>query len=188
MFKLGAHDTNESAQFAANRLVKSLRIAASPIEKGTETSRAMYGDALEVIKKAIELDSIFRRSRAHFHVFITRVKQPLVAPPSFGFAFDSETMECVKELPVIRGKNSSGQMAIVDLAVAPGIIKAGNSDGTNYESERVLVKLQALCNLQETLAFLNSPPEIPETPKVRHRTRSQARGSSGDDVDMIVVG
>lgn len=112
------------------------------------SSHEMRADALQIVRQASELDDIFRKSKADFHVFITRVKVPLVTPPSFGFAFDPETMECTKDFPDFPRGNST---QTVDLAVSPGIFKAGNSDGANYDSERVLVKLQALCNLQAIL-------------------------------------
>lgn len=89
-------------------------------------------------------------SKAEFHVFITRVKEPLAEPPSFGFQFDPETMECIRDIPVF----DQGRARVVDLAVSPGIFKVGNSDGADYGSERVLVKLQALCNLQGKLRYL----------------------------------
>jgi hypothetical protein len=111
----------------------------------------MYRDAQGIVRQATELDQLFRLARADFHVFITRVKLPLVSPPNLGFQFDPETMERAKVIPV------SGQHAgspVVDLAISPGLLKAGNSDGSNYHHERVLVKLQALCDLQPMLRFL----------------------------------
>ncbi|KAK4032617.1 hypothetical protein C8A01DRAFT_20316 [Parachaetomium inaequale] len=91
-------------------------------------------------------------SRVHFRVFMSQAKAPLVDPHSFFFPFDSETMECVKDIPVFKQGRA---VPIVDLPVSPGVFKAGNSDGANYDSERVLVKFQALFNLQSTLAFLD---------------------------------
>jgi hypothetical protein len=57
-------------------------------------------------------------------------------------------MEFISDIPVFGQGNA---VPVVDLPVSPGILKDGNSDGTNYGSERVLVKLQVLCNLKDAL-------------------------------------
>jgi hypothetical protein len=129
---------------------RNLFSVLEPVTRG-DISHDMHRDAQEIMRQATELAALFRLSRADFQVFITRVKPPLVDPPKFGFKFDSETMEQVKIIP-ISGQHASDP--IVDLAVSPGLFKAGNSDGSHYHQERVLVKLQALCDLQPTLRFL----------------------------------
>jgi hypothetical protein len=133
-------------------MLTSLKHILPGIHPQDQVSQTMYWDALAIIHKAAELDRIFRMSKAHFHVFITRVKQPLVHPPGFGFEFDSQTMESFKDMPNFGPEND---IPVVDLAVSPGIFKAGNSAGENFTSERVLVKLQALCGLQDVLAILD---------------------------------
>ncbi len=106
----------------------------------------MNGEALGIVGKAAELAELFRLTRADYHVVITRLKLPLVRPPSCEFEFDPETMERVRSLPVFEHGNST---PTVNLVVSPGIIKTGRSDGSNYHSDLVLVKLQAVCDLQE---------------------------------------
>lgn len=105
-----------------------------------------------IIQNAAHLAGIFRASKADFQVFITRIKLPLVTPPSFGFPYDAETMELVKDIPRIP---TNGFSPVVDLAVSPGILKSGNADGANYSSHRILVKLQTVCNLRPILEFLH---------------------------------
>ncbi|KAH6856362.1 hypothetical protein B0I37DRAFT_443043 [Chaetomium sp. MPI-CAGE-AT-0009] len=112
------------------------------------TVPGLQQDLLRIIREASHLAGIFRASKANFQVFITRIKLPLVTPPSFGFPFDAETMEIFKGVPLLE---TEGSTPVVDLAVSPGILKTGNADGTNYNSERVLVKLQTLCNLRRVL-------------------------------------
>ncbi len=156
----------------------------------------MNQDALNIINKAAELDSIFRLSRANFHVFITRLKLPLANPPSFGFRFDPETMEGVKNFPT---PNEDDPAVTVDLAVSPGIFKAGNADGENYGAERVLVKLQALCNLKELLDFfcgvkqetedevMQDGREIKEEPRNEPGFIKQEPDEDGDQVDLVLA-
>lgn len=141
-----------SVREIAGELFDSLQHVTMPLCPQDQTGDYILEDTVEIIEKAVELDRIFRLSKAYFQVFITRVKLPLVIPPKFGFQFDPETMERIREVP---GFNEDELSQTVDLAVSPGVFKAGNSDGANYDSERVLVKLQALCNLPATLAFLD---------------------------------
>ena len=135
--------------------------AVTPFTLSPEQVHDMQQDALSIVQKAAELDRIFRLSKADFHVFITRVKLPLVRPPSFGFEFDPETMERFTDMPLPDLANTTER--VVDLAVSPGILKSGNADGANYGSERVLIKLQALCNLQPTLDFFFADEMVEET-------------------------
>ncbi|KAL2016083.1 hypothetical protein VTK56DRAFT_4290 [Thermocarpiscus australiensis] len=145
----------------------------------------MHHDALAIVRKAAELDKIFRLARADFHVFITRVKLPLVQPPSFGFKFDPETMESIKDIPIVAYGNPADQLPVVDLAVSPGIFKAGNSDGADYESERVLVKLQALCNLQTILGFFDGG-KVTEDASDREQPKIKEEETEADgEVDML---
>lgn len=145
--------------------------------------RAVQEDIVEIIRMASELDAIFRASRADFHVFITRLKLPLVEPPELGFKFDRQTMECIKEVSSF-GQGSAAPT--VDLAVSPGIFKAGNSDGANYSSERVLVKLQALCNLRDTLEFFGGGDRGTQQTGHGHETKVKRDDMViDDDVDML---
>lgn len=41
----------------------------------------------------------------------------------------------------------------VDLVVSPALIKEGNSDGRNYDTMMVLVKLGVICNIYEGLGL-----------------------------------
>lgn len=157
----------------------------------------MNQDALNIVNKAATLDRVFRQSRANFHVFITRLKLPLAHPPSFGFGFDSETMERTTSLPTL-GEDDD-PTAIVDLAVSPGILKAGNADGENYNAERVLVKLQALCNLKELLdvfgavkeegkdEVMHDGPGIKAEPGPETRFIKQEPDEEGDEVDLVTL-
>jgi hypothetical protein len=151
---LGTHDKSDACKRIIDELVQMLGSIAPLTEPAISHNGAkpeVYKDARDLVVKAAKLDKIFRMSRAHFHVFITRVKLPLAQPPSFGFKFDGQTMECSKELPLLKRDGPP----VVDLAISPGIFKAGNADGKDYRSERVLVKLQALCNLQKILELLD---------------------------------
>ncbi len=146
------HDGGAAIESIAATMVEALA-PIMPLTLSHNEVQEVKLDALKIVRKAAELDKIFRLSKADFHVFITRVKLPLVQPPSFGFAFDPETMERVITIPVLGPENP---VPIVDLAVVPGIFKAGNADGANYGSERVLVKLQALCNLRSVLGMFGA--------------------------------
>jgi hypothetical protein len=142
----------------------------------------MYEDALAIIHKAAELDQIFRMSKAHFHVFITRVKLPLAHHPRFDFTFDPETMEYVKHM----GSFPSGNgVPKVDLAVSPGIFKAGNSAGANYGSERVLAKLQAFCGLETLLAQVDGFDVKEERGRDEERVFIKQEREENCDVDML---
>ncbi|KAK4154994.1 hypothetical protein C8A00DRAFT_13908, partial [Chaetomidium leptoderma] len=164
--RLGISDERSSIMRVADEMTCFLRFAASSANAYGQISFDMRQEMLGILQKASQLAGIFRTSKADFQVFITRVKLPLVKPPSFGFPFDPETMECVKDL---RGFPQGDSAPVVDLAVSPGIFKVGNSDGENYDSERVLVKLQALCNLQTVLGFFHRDEE--------HQEPSDAQGS-----------
>ncbi|KAK4035110.1 hypothetical protein C8A01DRAFT_18158 [Parachaetomium inaequale] len=145
--KLDKRNPDNMVKAETTNLLKLLEA----VTNDREGTGDMYRDAHGIIRQATELDQFFRLARADFHVFITRVKLPLVHPPNLGFQFDPETMERAKVIPVA-GQHAGA--AVVDLAISPGLIKAGNCDGSNYHHERVLVKLQALCDLQPTLRFL----------------------------------
>jgi len=145
--KIREKDEASSITLLAEQMISSLGPIHSPKFLHGHADPGMRQDLLEIIQTAAQLAGMFRASKADFHVFITRVKLPLVDPPSFGFPFDPETMERVKNLPT---RSSGNVTSVVDLAVSPGIFKAGNSDGANYDSEHVLVKLQALCDLRAT--------------------------------------
>jgi hypothetical protein len=99
-----------------------------PVAKAREElTEKMYRDAQGMISKALELAEFFRLAKADFHVFITRVKPPLVAPRNFGFQFDPETMERAKNIP---DTSQGATVPTVDLAVSAGIFKAGSADGS----------------------------------------------------------
>lgn len=175
------------ASLTAEAMLDALKV----ITRSTLSQDKLYHmsqDASSILKKAVELDQIFRLSKADFHIFITRVKLPLVCPPSFGFTFDPETMERVSGLPTTGESDSE---SIVNLAVSPGIFKAGNSEGANYGSERVLVKLQALCNLETVLEVFESPEQTPQTnikedPDAKKIPVLIKKEETGDDeVDMV---
>ncbi|GAB1319159.1 hypothetical protein MFIFM68171_09369 [Madurella fahalii] len=158
----------------------------------TIDTQSMLHDGLEIVRNAAELDKIFRTSKADFHVFITRVKLPLLSPPSFGFRFDPETMKLTENVPFVGRYRSTNQGMIVDLAISPGILKAGNSAGENYESERVLVKLHALCNLQEMLEHWGEPQEEMKDGRRQQAGRNEEtvrvkeeESCTDNDVDMI---
>lgn len=186
--QLITHDRRDMASLTAEAMLDALK-AITPSTMSQDKLHHMGRDASSILKKAVELDQIFRLSKADFHIFITRVKLPLVSPPGFGFTFDPETMERVNGLPTF-GQNDSE--SIVNLAVSPGIFKAGNSEGANYASERVLVKLQALCNLQTVLESFESPaktPQItikedPDTEKMPVFIKKEET-EDDDEVDMV---
>jgi hypothetical protein len=146
-------DEASSAAFSVQQMLDALGPAiSSAYFRGEHVVPGLQQDLYDIVQNAAHLAGIFRISKADFQVFITRIKLPLVKPPSFGFPFDSETMELVKDVPIFQPNNFA---PVVDLAISPGILKTGNADGTNYGSERVLVKLQTVCNLRPLLEFLH---------------------------------
>ncbi len=134
-------------KLVAKLLLDELQPIVAFIEGPGGISADIHREALGITCKAAELAEFFRLTRADYHVFLTQLKLPLVRPPRFDFNFDPETMERIRNLPVFESGNSA---PIVNLVVSPGVIKAGSSDGSNYHSKRVLVKLQAICDLQKT--------------------------------------
>jgi hypothetical protein len=164
----------------AKTMLTSLRHAMTGNYGNTNANHHAY----DIVSKAAELDKIFRMSKADLHVFITRVKLPLVGPPSFGFDFDHQTMEITKDVPLVDRRDSADRKPVVGLAISPGIIKAGNSDGENYGSERVLAKLQALCNIPELLEYF-------ENHKMARGNHDQQpckeESSTDDEVDMLPI-
>ena len=168
----------------AAQLLNLLAPLMSLTKSENQKSRA-FKDVLEIVKQAAELDQIFRMSKADFQVFITRLQLPMAQPPKFGFDFDPETMECIKTAPLL---SRSRDAPVVDLAVSPDILKAGNSDGAHYNSERLLVKLQALCNLQPTLDLLVGEGEAKQEVDDGQRTTDvwiKQEPGADDDVDML---
>jgi hypothetical protein len=180
---LEVHNKDQMIEATTRTMLSTLRmITSSTISQGQLIS--MQQDASGILHKAAELDRLFRLSKADFHVFITRIKLPLVSPPSFGFVFDPETMERIRAVPGMQPANSE---PTVDLAVSPGILKAGNADGVNYGAERVLVKLQALCDLQAVLALFDTAGEAQssgnkQAPEVKaERVYIKQEDAGGDD-------
>lgn len=179
--QLDTHDENSSARLVADMLCL-LKHTLPWVCPKNWINEVMYQDILAIVHKAAELDRIFRMSKAHFHVFITRLKEPLVHPPSFGFEFDSETMECVRHMNSTPRGNG---VPIVDLAVSPGILKAGNSVGANHEVERVLAKLQAFCDLQWLLAHADSCDSKEEERGDEQQDLIKHEREENCDVDML---
>ncbi|KAG7287660.1 hypothetical protein NEMBOFW57_007173 [Staphylotrichum longicolle] len=172
-------DRNRPARFAGDMLHSFKQLMPQGDEN--RVSHKMYQDALEMVHKAAELDTIFRLSKAPFHVFITRIKMPLVEPPKLGFEFDPDTMERVRSVGVEHWRNT---IPIVDLAVSPGIFKVVNARGSNGRSDRVLVKLRALCNLQAAFTYLG----IDEIKEERNEDRqAKVKDEEDYDVDMLEV-
>ncbi len=178
-------DWDSTIATTATEMLGILAVVTSPILSQGQV-QDMHHDALNIVQRAAELDKIFRLSKADFHVFITRVKLPLVQPPSFNFRFDPETMERITTIPV------PDPEPIVDLAVSPGILKSGNADGANYGSERVLVKLQALCNLKPVLDLFSVDEPGQETSikremeiKVELGFSKMEEAEGDDDVDTL---
>ena len=182
-------DGDNTIDVTATVMLDTLALVTSPTLSQGQV-HDMKHDAVSIVQKAAELDKTFGLSKADFHVFITRVKLPLVQPPSFGFRFDPETMERVTAVPVFDTANVTEPT--VDLAVSPGIFKSGNAEGANYGSERVLVKLQALCNLQSILDLLSGDEPVQETSakqdmgvKVEPHCVKMEEGDDEDEVAFI---
>ncbi len=138
-------------KLVAKLLLDDLQPIVASVKGPGGISADMHREALGIACKAAELAEFFRLARADYHVFMTRLNLPLVHPPSFGFEFDPETMERFRNLLAFEPGNSA---PIGSLVVSPGIIKAGSSDGSNYHSQRVLVKLQVICDLTRTWGSL----------------------------------
>ncbi|KAH6632065.1 hypothetical protein F5144DRAFT_649466 [Chaetomium tenue] len=146
-------DEASSAALLVQEMLEALSLVIpSSYRMGDYVAPGLQQDLHGIIRNAADLAGIFRASKADFQVFITRIKLPLVTPPGFGFPFDAETMELVKDIPRVP---TNGFSPVVDLAVSPGILKSGNADGVNYGSDRVLVKLQTVCNLRPILDFFH---------------------------------
>ena len=107
-------------------------------------------DALEIIEAAADLDEIFRSSKAHYTVFLSNVEPPYT-PPFFDYAFVPEMMVYALQTGSNGCHQSEASQLTVDLAVSPGLIKSGDSNGTNYNTERVLIKLETVCNINDVL-------------------------------------
>lgn len=145
--QLGVHDKLKFIECLARKLVSKLRVLTSSIAS-YRNLESMEREAVDIFRKATKLDETFRLARADYQVFITRLPPPQANLPDLGFDFDPQTMEIIRDFPTM---SPTGETMIVDLAISPGILKAGNADGTNYGTERILVKLRALCSLQELL-------------------------------------
>ncbi|KAK4233973.1 hypothetical protein C8A03DRAFT_19048 [Achaetomium macrosporum] len=170
--QLDTHDRNTSTKQTAYTMSSCLGPVMRLIGPQDPMHENLRQDALRIVHKAAKLDRIFRLSRAYYHVFITRLKLPFVEPQSFGFQFDPETMELNSDISLSdQGKAGS----VVDLAVSPGILKVGNSDGANYGSERVLAKLQVLCDLQGILERFERFRVDGETKTAKKNLRKQSR-------------
>ncbi|KAK4110218.1 hypothetical protein N656DRAFT_830865 [Canariomyces notabilis] len=180
--QFNTHDKKYSIAELSNTMLDYLKHAMTGNHFNEPDMRL---DAYKIVGEAAKLDEIFRLSKADFHVFITRVKLPLVEPPSFGFHFDDQTMEITKDVPLFDRRDSADRKHIVGLAISPGIFKAGNSNGANYGTERVLVKLQALCNLQEMLVYFENQSV---THGGRHQKQTDMEDLSTDaEVDMLSI-
>ncbi|KAK3294585.1 uncharacterized protein B0H64DRAFT_443651 [Chaetomium fimeti] len=175
---LSNHDEASSTALLVREMVALLELAIpSTYFTRSDALPGMQQDLLDIVQNAAHLAGIFRASKADFQVFITRIKLPLVTPPSFGFPFDAETMELFKDVPLV---TMEGTMPVVDLVVSPGILKTGSADGTNYNSDRVLVKLQTLYNLRPVLELLH----YDGTQQQVHRGGQEAPMSAEDGYTM----
>ncbi|KAL2257317.1 hypothetical protein VTK26DRAFT_339 [Humicola hyalothermophila] len=182
----GDHGRPGSAKGTAAEMLKLLMPFLSLGEPEHGKSLA-FVDACQIVQEAIEMDSIFRMSKADFHVFITRLKLPLVSPPKTGFGFDPETMECTRSIPPLP-RQSGDSVPTADLAVSPGILKAGNADGAHYDSERVLVKLQALYNLKAMLKIVaGDGEEMQDGRSTQYETEAFIKQKPGSDDEVCML-
>ncbi|KAL2121051.1 hypothetical protein VTJ04DRAFT_5078 [Mycothermus thermophilus] len=83
---------------------------------------------LDIILQAVNIDRTLRLSRAFFHVVLNPFD-----PRGSGrnFTFDGSSME----LPVDFSPPGSDPEPVVDLVIVPGLFKAGNLEGRNYDRE-----------------------------------------------------
>ncbi|KAK4146082.1 uncharacterized protein C8A04DRAFT_10101 [Dichotomopilus funicola] len=135
-------------------MVSKLKVLASSAASHGKLE-TMEREAVDIFRKAVELDEIFRLSRSDYQIFITRLSPPQAKPPDLGFDFDTRTMEIIRDFSTMSPPEKTTK---VDLAISPGILKAGNTDGTNYGTESILAKLRALCNLKELLQMFAPDP------------------------------
>ncbi|KAH6635070.1 hypothetical protein B0J18DRAFT_37747 [Chaetomium sp. MPI-SDFR-AT-0129] len=152
--QLNVHDKLKFIECLARKMVSKLKVLASSAASHGKLE-TMEREAVDIFRKAVELDEIFRLSRSDYQIFITRLSPPQAKPPDLGFDFDTRTMEIIRDFSTMSPPEKTTK---VDLAISPGILKAGNADGTNYGTESILAKLRALCNLKELLQMFAPDP------------------------------
>ncbi|KAJ4401975.1 hypothetical protein N0V85_005399 [Neurospora sp. IMI 360204] len=108
--------------------------------------QAIRQDAFDIIDAAAKVDLEFRLSKAYYTAFFFNTTPPY-HPQFFGYAFDATRMEQTSTGPKIL-QSQEAHHHLVDLAISPGLVKAGNADGTNYHAARVLVKMEVCCNIR----------------------------------------
>ncbi|KAK3398272.1 hypothetical protein B0T20DRAFT_339002, partial [Sordaria brevicollis] len=123
-----------------------MREIAAFIPPSTEQqAQTMNQDAFDLIAAVAQLDMELRLSKAYYNVIFFNTTPPYF-PCHFGYPFDATHMEQTSIGPRIP-QHQDAVHPNLDLAISPGLIKAGNADGTHYHLDRVLVKMVVCCNI-----------------------------------------
>ncbi|KAK3953442.1 hypothetical protein QBC32DRAFT_312965 [Pseudoneurospora amorphoporcata] len=130
----------------AMEMMEELRPFISPKTSRRRFAPEIIRDATVIINTAADLNIQLRKSKADFSIIFSggvRSNHSRL----FGYNLDAGTMD---QIPLWPSNNQPEQASppVVGMAVSPGLIKCGNADGTNYHSEKVLVKMWVVCDLE----------------------------------------
>ncbi|KAJ2894216.1 hypothetical protein MKZ38_007832 [Zalerion maritima] len=119
---------------------------------------------LEVVSEAIELDLMFRQSKAAFSAHFCN---PYYQYGSFSPPLDENVMDCTNSENLANGSCKTPQ---VDLIISPMLIKQGTSNGEKYNRESVLIKLKVLCDIYPA----QQPNKRGRPANVKHKQEGQS--------------
>lgn len=114
-------------------------VSRLPQKHLTTSDRASFRTQLtNICQGALEIASIFARSRAIFRIMVT---PPLRRVGGSGapltIRFSEQDMEMVNQ----RRENAE----LVEVTARPGLVKVGNAEGKNYDQVITLVKAGVCC-------------------------------------------
>ncbi|KAK1960023.1 hypothetical protein LY78DRAFT_590426 [Colletotrichum sublineola] len=107
-----------------------------PAKKADNATRdILYEELLSVYKDAVELHSIFMKSKAHFYINWIDRKQP----SGGNIHYASECMEAEA------WGETLGKDSVVVFSISPGLWKFGTANGADYNLAMLLVKPRVIC-------------------------------------------
>ncbi|KAK4175906.1 hypothetical protein QBC36DRAFT_291004 [Triangularia setosa] len=178
------------ADLSLSNLLLLFRRSSQPIVCIAE-NETITNDVVEIFTLVTELDLILHSSEAEFQVFITNYTLS-EKPRHFWFPYNSAFMDYTHLLRPLSDIYNVDKSVIVDVAISPGIIKCGTTDGRKYDNAIILIRLEALCSLLPAYDGLKVPEQLISQRHKSGRTRHSIKKEDTDDwrnegVDMLVL-
>lgn len=135
-------------------------------------------DAMGIFNEAMELDLIFRQSRAHFDFIFSMPSRPDVST-KHGFEFDPV---CMIMLQNARSVSNDGEPK-VDLIVSPALLKRGNNDGAHFDQISWVFKMGVICNVAQNAN--EGKADASNGPYVKKEAQIKTEDGDGDEVMLL---